>query len=160
MELTKLFNDVRKTSYYINKKNRNVDGFKFWQPIKKILGRIDGKASKWIKQNNKLTRYVMNEIPEFVIFPNKKEQIIEHNHFIIQTIRIPLQEKPTIKKIIQVALNIGQCKGYGTKYNHLLKNRTKITDYVSHKDIVRLSKLISKEDIHTISNYLTKWINK
>ena len=42
MSLEKLFNDVKKTSYYINKKNKNVNGLKFWQPIKKVLKDIDG----------------------------------------------------------------------------------------------------------------------
>ena len=31
---------------------------------------------------------------------------------IIQTVRIPMTEKPSLRKIIQIALNIGQCQGF------------------------------------------------
>ena len=101
MELEIIFNKVRQNSYKLNKKYKNFDGLAYWKPIKKILSDINGNASKWIKQNTKFTNYVMNKVPEFVI-SNNKQELIEHNHFIIQTIRIPLQEKPSIRKIIQL----------------------------------------------------------
>lgn len=159
LELIKLFNAVKKTSKYIRQKNPKADGYKFWQPIKKILNNSTGEANKWKIQKKQLINHVMNNIPEFIIYGNKEKKIIEHNHFIIQTVRIPLQDKPTIKKIIQIALNIGQCKGMGYKYNKLLKNKTKITDYISTDDIIKLSKLISKNDMNKILQYLQKWNN-
>jgi hypothetical protein len=40
------------------------------------------------------------------------KNIVEIAHFLIQQVRIPLEEPtPTIKKIIQIALNIGRYKG-------------------------------------------------
>ena len=102
----------------------------------------------------------MNTIPEFLIYPNDKKVIIEQNHFIIQTVRIPLKEEPSIRKIIQVALNIGQCQGKGNKFNIYLKNRTKLSDYISKKDIKRLSNIISNKTLNDINKYLTKWEKK
>ena len=67
-------------------------------------------TSSWIKKDSKVTKYVMNNIPEFLIYPNGKQELIIHNHFIIQTVRIPLKEKPSIRKIIQLALNIDNVK--------------------------------------------------
>ena len=54
----------------------------------------------------------MNE-PEYYINGYGEKHIIEMNHFLIQTIRIPLTEKPSLRKIIQLALNIGQYTGSG-----------------------------------------------
>jgi hypothetical protein len=66
-----------------------------------------------------------------------KKSLIENNHFIIQQVRIPLKESPTIRKIIQVALNIGQHKGSGGK---IIFNN--IDEFITKKDIVELSKYI------------------
>jgi len=52
-------------------------------------------------------------LPEYIINGYDQKSIIENNHFIIQQVRIPLNEKPTIRKIIQIALNIGQYRGSG-----------------------------------------------
>jgi len=64
----------------------------------------------------------------------------ENNHFIIQQVRIPLIEKPTIRKIIQIALNIGQYRGSGGKI--IFDN---IGQFIYLKDIVELSKYISEK---------------
>ena len=39
-------------------------------------------------------------LPEYTINGYEKKIIIENNHFIIQQVRIPLNEKPTIRKIL------------------------------------------------------------
>lgn len=57
-------------------------------------------------------------LPEYTINGYENKLINENNHFIIQQVRIPINEKPTIKKIIQIALNIDQYKG--TNNNNLL----------------------------------------
>ena len=157
MSLEQLFNSIKKVSKKINENNLKVDGLSFWQPIKKILGDEDIYAQKWIKQNKTLSNYAMNNIAEYEIFGNGEKKILEHNHFIIQTFRIPLNEKPSLKKIGQIALNIGQCQGKGTKFNKLLKNRTKLIAYISEKDIRDLSAKISPNTIEKLEKYLSKF---
>ena len=156
MKLQKIFNAVKKTSYQINVTNPDVDGLAFWQPLKKQLD-IDAKAKKFKLQDKILTKYVMNEIAEYTVNAKEEKKLQEHEHFIIQTYRIPLTEKPTIRKIVQLALNIGQCRGRGTKYNKYLKSRTKVTDYISEQDIKHLSTQISDEVESRIYKHLTKW---
>ena len=73
----------------------------------------------------------------------------ENNHFIIQQVRIPLNEKPTIRKIIQIALNIGQNRGSGAK---MIFN--KIGQFIYWKDIVELSNHIPDDLVRKISGYL------
>ena len=69
----------------------------------------------------------------------------ENNHFIIQQVKISLTEKPTIRKIIQIALNIGQYKGSGGKI--IFDN---IGQFIYRKDIVELSKHIPDDLVRKI----------
>jgi hypothetical protein len=51
------------------------------------------------------------KLPEYSINGKNEKIIIEKNHFLIQTVRIPLTEKPILRKIMQIALNNGQYQG-------------------------------------------------
>jgi hypothetical protein len=133
-----IFNCVLDKAYKLRKANpTKFDGQGFWQPIKKMLEPLDKySAKKWKKIPKKLTRSIML-LPEYTINGYEEKIIIENNHFIIQQVRIPLTEKPTIRKIIQIALNIGQYKGSGGKM--IFDN---IGQFISRKDILELSKHI------------------
>jgi hypothetical protein len=73
---------------------------------------------------------------KYTINGYEEKIIIENNHFIIQQVRIPLTEKPTIRKIIQIALNIGQYRGSRGKM--IFDN---IGQFIYRKDIVELSNI-------------------
>lgn len=151
-----LFDNVMKKSYNLRKSNpTKFDGQGFWQPIKKILEPLDSyNAKKWKKISNTKTRKIML-LPEYTINGYENKLINENNHFIIQQVRIPLNEKPTIKKIIQIALNIGQYKG--TNNNNFIYN-IKFTDihhFIYKSDIIYLSKYISDEIMETLNKYLS-----
>ena len=126
-------------------KNNNVnktkfDGLAFWQPIKKMLEPLDKySAEKWKKISKKVTRSIML-LPEYIINGYEEKRLIENNHFIIQQVRIPLKETPTIRKIVQVALNIGQYRGSG---GEIIFNS--IDDFITKKDTIELSKYIPDE---------------
>ena len=127
------------------------DGQGFWQPIKKMLEPLDQySAKKWKKIPKKLTKKIML-LPEFTINRYEEKIIIEYNHFIIQQVRIPLTEKPTIRKIIQIALNIGQFREVVGKRTPIFDN---IGQFISRKDIVELSKHIPDDLVRKISGYL------
>jgi hypothetical protein len=150
-----LFANVLEKSYKLRKKNpNNFDGQGFWQPIKKLLEPLDSySAKKWRTISTTKTRKIML-LPEYSINGYENKLINEKNHFIIQQVRIPLNEKPTIKKIIQIALNIGQYKGisnnrfiYNIKFND-------ITQFIYKKDIIELSKHIDDEILKKANTYL------
>ena len=145
-----IFNCVLDKAYKLRKANpTKFDGLGFWQPIKKMLEPLDEySAKKWKKIPKKLTRSIML-LPEYTINGYEEKIIIENNHFIIQQVRIPLTEKPTIRKIIQIALNIGQYRGSGGKI--IFDN---IEQFIYQKDIVELSKHIPGEVVGKIRGYL------
>lgn len=145
-----LFNQISKISKKNRQNNISFDGKQFWQPIKDILSTSDWKAVKWKMQSKK--RYgVIMEMPEFIINGYGETKIIEKNHFLIQTARIPHNEEPSIKKICQVALNIGQYEGYTkeTIENNDIKffllksdSTTKLENFFPRKSIKQLEKLL------------------
>jgi hypothetical protein len=151
-----LFDSVLEKSYKLRQSNPlNFDGQGFWQPIKKILEPLDKyNAKKWKQISKTKTRKIML-LPEYTINGYETKLINENNHFIIQQVRIPLNEKPTIKKIIQIALNIGQYKG--TNKNNFIYNIkfNNITQFIYKKDIIELSKYISDETLEKVNEYLS-----
>ena len=92
-------------------------------------------------------------IPEFFINGHGNTEIIEKNHFLIQTVRILKNEEPSLKKVCQIALNIGQYQGYTRKTiknshikNYLLNSDCCILlkDILTNKNILELEKLLQK----------------
>lgn len=143
-----LFDIILDKSFQLRKKDPiYFDGKTFWQPIKKILDPLDNhSASKWKTLSKSKTKKIML-LPEYTINGYETKQINEKNHFMIQQVRIPLNDKPTIKKIIQIALNIGQYKGTNKSIN-----KTKNSNSIKYNNI---NQFIYKNDIIKLSNYLT-----
>ena len=141
-----LFDIVLEKAYKLRKANPlKFDGQGFWQPIKKLLEPLDiYSARKWKKISKTKERTIML-LPEYIINGYGDKIINENNHFIIQQVRIPLTEKPTIKKIVQIALNIGQYKGM----NGSVKSKN-INDFLYKSDIIELSKNIPDELIKLV----------
>jgi hypothetical protein len=140
-----LFDLVMTRSYELRKKNPTTfNGQEFWQPIKKILEPLDDiNAEKWKKMSSTETQKIMS-LPEYT-----DGVIDEHNHFIIQQVRIPMIEKSTIKKIIQIALNIGQLRGLCGEIVF-----DSIHQFVHEKDIVELSQHLTDDIMEKIAKYL------
>ena len=147
-----LFDLILKIAQQKRKKNASFDGKKFWQPIKTILSESSWEADKWRKQSKTKYEKIMS-MPEFFINGHGNTEIIEKNHFLIQTVRIPKNEEPSLKKICQIALNIGQYQGYTKKTieNNSIKNYLLSSDYcillkdiLSNKKILELEQLLKK----------------
>jgi hypothetical protein len=135
---------------YRRRENPYFDGKGYWQPIKQILegGKIrKGKnilnmdwKKMWKQPLNNLKKKKIKglkeilDLPEYYTDSDGKERIIEKNHFKIQTIRIPATEEPSLKKLIQIALNIGQYWGVkGGEFVELDLPYKNIGDFVNDK---------------------------
>ena len=142
-----LFEQILKIAKQKRKNNYTFDGKAFWQPIKSILSTSKWKAIKWKNQSKIKYNKIMN-IPEFYINGYGKTEIIEKNHFLIQTVRIPQINEPSLKKVCQIALNIGQYQGYTNKIieNNSIKHYLLKSDYnVLLKDILDNNKILELE---------------
>lgn len=144
--ISNLFNIIIYISKQKNLKDKNFDGHQYWLGIKNILSeKSDPKksntwtAKKWIQLKDtdpKLAKQI-ESLNEF----NNSDNMIKQHHFLIQLIRIPKNEKPTLQKISQIALNIGQYLGSKehdqrlNAYKQDIKVKyIKATDYIPKED--------------------------
>lgn len=152
LKLSDLFNEILSYVKRERHKNKNFDGLKFWRSIKPILSNSVYKAKSWKSTPKQYYSKIML-LPEYYINGSGKTNIIEENHFLIQTVRIPKTESPSLRKIMQVALNIGQYMGHNTES---LMKRTNIKDYLNSKDSdVILSDILSNVDIKKLEKKLS-----
>ena len=116
-----LYNMMLHAAWRARERNRCMDGQAFWQPIKKILSRSSWSA-EWKNINSSYVTEVL-DMDRRATDENK-----ELVHFQFQTTNIPTNEDPSLRKIIQIALNVGQY--IGTTGKHL---RYESLDYFVHK---------------------------
>ena len=102
-----LFNLVQKKSIQLHKK-RIGNGLIFWRSIKNTLREYDSQKTNW---SNKVLR-LNSKNKTFYKKVWYLDEKIEHNHFLIQHLRIPEKSEATPRKILQIALNSGQLKKY------------------------------------------------
>ena len=157
-----LFNSILETAKE-KKKNIDFDGLEFWQPIKTLLLEYDNyKSEKGWKRpiSTSITEKILN-LPEYVINGKGEKITLEKEHFLIQQVRIPITEELSIRKVLQVAYNIGQYRGMkSSELDDLLlgdiqiKADLKIIDFMYKSDIIRLSKYISSEQLIKLNERL------
>lgn len=147
-----LFNELM---HYVRKKrlnNKNFNGLKFWRSVKPILSKSKYEAVKWKNIPERHYNNIM-KYSEYYIDGYGKTYLIENHHFLIQTVRIPKTESPSLRKIIQIALNIGQYLAFNNK---TIIKRVNINDYINKKDSnTKLSDILSTKDITKIKNILS-----
>ena len=158
-KLRRIFNKVKTKSDVLNKKYPNFDGRAFWQPIKNMLADVSA-TGKWKKLSHKTVHKLMS-IPEFTIDGYGEKKIIEQHHYLIQQVRIPTTEKCTARKIVQLALNIGQMYGNPSKITmkevqYSKTGLNKLNAYVSEDDLKKISEFISQETYGNLMKYLDK----
>ena len=92
-------------------------------------------------------------LPEYTIDAYETKSIVETNHFLIQTVRIPTTEKPSLRKIMQVALNIGQYQAENGK----LLSRTECGDYVLQSTCnTNIENVLDAEQLKKLMKILSK----
>ena len=164
---TYLFKQVAANAENYPKICKNPNGQHLWQScIKKVLKEETEHivASKWNSIDEKTVDDIMN-LPEYYIDGHGIKKIIETNHFLIQQVRIPKIESPTLRKIIQIALNIGFWKGYfneeretmNQKYRYHELQLDQLETYISKEDIKKISLSIPKSTVNRIMNNLQSY---
>jgi len=99
-KLQAFFDVIRLAAEAGRRADPQFDGWTFWQPIKKLLAGCSVTASNWKPLPPDVSNVVLALHEEPIDF-----------HFLVQHARIPNDSKPTLQKIGQLALNIGQLHG-------------------------------------------------
>jgi hypothetical protein len=106
--------------------NPEFDGQSYWRQHKKLFEEYDQIIASWIVPDES-RRLSIKDLQE----RNPDGSMNEKNHFIMQTVNIPLNEPATFCKVMQVALNIGQ-------YNAMVEEPDKLPidlyQYITYKN--------------------------
>ena len=83
------------------------DGLAFWQRFKPLLDKSRLSFEWRSRWSDELSARIL-DMAEYVTTGRGEKKIVKNNHFLIQAVRIPKTEDPCLRKLIQVALNVGQ----------------------------------------------------
>ena len=128
----KMFYDMIRDACELRKKDPDADGRAFWQPRKNLLAKTDNLTFDWQPMSREL-------VEKFIHL----DESVELNHFLIQQVRIPTTEKACLRKLIQIALNIGQYIANGDMHKYDVSLMC-IHMYISSADADRISRELKK----------------
>ena len=142
----------------------NFDGLTYWNKIKPYLEEVDSSTTgviEWNKNHDK----IFDQFTEvFELIPEKDDngKLIEKNHFLLQQLNIPKKDegKPSFRRLLQIALNIGQLQSYqdlfDEKINILIKEN-KLSEIDTYMTPYNYSKYnFSKEKLNQLILVLGK----
>jgi hypothetical protein len=125
------------------KLSNDFNGLEYWNNMIQFLISIDNKTQEhviiWETAHKKMKANFLNvlkDIPEF----NNDGKLIEVTHFLLQQLKIPYKDdgNPSFRRLIQIALNIGQL------------NATK------HKLSAEINQIIIDNNLSDIKTYMSK----
>jgi hypothetical protein len=94
-------------------------------------------------------------LPEKTVNGYGKETVNEQNHFLIQTVRLPTESTDiTLRKLLQIALNIGQFIGISDEtYSWMYLEK-----YVKTDSIKKMDKIITKDLMESILTEILRFV--
>ena len=140
--LRNAFETVRDGSMRFREKG-HTDGWSFWQPIKRQFD-----ANKDPNHHYKAS--------QFGWLKKYKEDKNELAHFLYQLYNIPENEPMSVRKVLQLALNIGQFQGsdQGDYAGNFTDRMARIESYIDEDAILALGKKIRDEDMTKLNEHL------
>jgi hypothetical protein len=152
-----LFEHVKDVSKQQRIRDKEFRGQAFWQPIKQMTEPYDAfnTTLQW-KHVKRSTSDAVMALPEW---RGETESMIETNHFLIQLVRIPSTEPLSLRKILQIALNIGQYLGMNPRaHPKILEKykRSRLADFITKETYQKLNALLHANPIlvEAIRSYL------
>jgi hypothetical protein len=114
MDLEQLFKGFSQQTEEARRSDLKFNGRAYWHRHKKVFEKHDQITASWIVPDES-RRLSIKDLQEH----NPDGSMNEKNHFIMQTVNIPLNEPATFCKIMQVALNIGQYNAMVDEHDRL-----------------------------------------
>ena len=140
--INELWDNIINSSNEIRSENKNLDGLKYWKHIKNIIKDINSVPNKnieWNKDHIKIKTKFYNKFN--LSEKDKNNNLIENNHFLLQLINIPYKDDniPSFKRLIQIALNIGQLKSSLDSYSK------EIQDFIKKHKLFKIDTYMNKK---------------
>ena len=154
-KLEQLFNLIQQETRRFKTKYPQGDGRAFWQPMKQLFKDSLIRANSWQQLDKNLVDLLL-ALPE----KDATGKIVPIYHFLRQQVRIPLQEEPTLQRIMQIALNSGQFLATDglieglESFDYHCSGLVQLKTYISEEEIYKLSSQISEILIEKTRQYL------
>jgi hypothetical protein len=143
-----IYNCVLKHATELRLNNTRANGLLYWTRLKSLFASISHISAEAFLSIDKETYQRFMALPEKTIDGYGNITMLELNHFVIQLVRIPHNEEPSIIKILQLAYNYGQY--VGTREKLLTKSGT----FNGIENVDTIHKFISQEDIEKVDSEL------
>tara|TARA_Y100000590_G_scaffold247874_1_gene278498 strand:+ start:963 stop:1424 length:462 start_codon:yes stop_codon:yes gene_type:complete len=150
MSLKDLFEITKQGAKDFRERNPVGDGKVFWQDLKTYIEKTQIHTPddvNFIVLESETTQNIMLLV-EYVTNSFGIQFMNEYNHFLIQTVRIPNNEEISLKKLLQIAFNIGQFLGISGELEML--PRTQLDEFISEENIEKID--ISSFDFEIYKN--------
>lgn len=158
-----LFKLTQQAAQKLKQQDPDADGKAFWQPLKKLFETYALSASQWQQLDPELVKK-LSLLPE----TDSLGRTIEINHFLRQQVRIPLEEPPSLRRIMQLALNSGQFMGINPGHAELdpsligfdyKRSRLNcLSTYLAPPEIIALGSQITVTQVAEVSDLLSRKI--
>lgn len=155
-KLEQLFTQVKEQTKQFKLNYPNGDGRAFWQPLKQLFSDSGIQARSWKHQSLEELELIYR-LAEY----DTQGNIIEINHFLKQHARISREEKPTLQRIMQIALNSGQFLAVSHRFKEIenfdYKNSglDQLQTYLEEDEILEMSQKISDSLIERVDDYFS-----
>lgn len=147
-KLSLLFDKVVKRVAKLKRNDPNFKHEKVWEKIKKILKPLDKYKMDGWKNIRKDIKESILDLPEYYYDDNGKRKITPE-HFLMEQLRIPERQDPSLKEIIHIAFNAGLYKG-SKKIDKEKDNMDDIKTYIRKEEIKKLADLLDDDVINGI----------
>jgi len=152
-KLSLLFEKIIERVKRLKKEDPKFKQEKVWKKIEKILKPLDKhKASGWKNIKKDLKESIL-DLPEYYI-DGRGNKKITHEHFLMEQLRIPERQDPTLKEILHIAYYAGLYKG-SKNINKEKDKMDNITTYVKKDGVKKLADLVDDDVVNGIMEILT-----
>ncbi len=136
----------------VGTKRRNdpkFQGLEFWRSIKSVTENFDHETVvEWVPSTlTKTEQDQIMDMTEYTINGRNENKLHENNHYLIQTVRIPLTEKGNLRKVLQVGVNLGQLLGVWSEMEYLFINDRALDSlqaYLAPSEIAKLDQFLAQ----------------
>ena len=138
-KIVKFFDRIVDRVEKLKRDDPKFDEDDIWKKIEDIIKPLEKKKITWKKMGKDLKKSIL-DLPEFYIDGFGKKHRVDFNHYLMEQIRLPEREDPTLKEVLKMAFNAGLKKGSmkGSKGSDM----DKLKYYVKKKEIDKLSTIL------------------
>lgn len=145
--LAQAFEAVCNNTYLFRKHVVDGNGLTYWHLIKSMLSQFDDITFTWQRLN----------MAQEIEFMNREEfdeagNTIEGNHFMMQLARLPQNGRGTVRKLMQLALNLGQYRQ--NQFDCYKLPYITMHTYISADDLVRITSMIDVDILDAVNTVL------